>query len=74
MLPRNEIDTRLITVVEAVDLADAGEETDGFQALLAGLHRTRELQENGLEWAGELVRRWQEAVQRSAERYRIGRA
>jgi hypothetical protein len=58
VIPRNEIDTVLPTVDEAVELAEEGKAADGYTALLAGLERAREAGEDGEPWAGELVGRW----------------
>ena len=62
-LPRTEIDTFLLTVDEACQLADEAKPADGYQALLAGLHRAQEALEDGEPWAEELVGRWQGAIQ-----------
>jgi hypothetical protein len=47
MLPDHELDTFLMRVTEAVDLARAGDVADGYTALLAGLHRAREMADAG---------------------------
>ncbi len=73
MLPRIELDS-VLTVQEALDLAEEGNAADGDTALLAGLERAREAEENGEPWGEELVRRWREALERYAERHGIGRA
>jgi len=56
-----------------LDLAEAGEAAEGYTALLAGLHRARELHDEAFEWDEELVQRWQGACDNFAERYGIGR-
>jgi hypothetical protein len=56
MLSMHEIDTLTTTVGEAVDLALEGKIGDGYAALLAGLHRAREVEAEGEPWGGELVR------------------
>ncbi len=73
-LPRPELDTLLLTISEAVDLAEEGKAADGYQALLSGLRRAAEAAEGGEPGGQELARRWQEALDRYAERHRIGRA
>jgi hypothetical protein len=73
MLPDHELDTFLITVTEAVDLVRAGEVADRYTALLAGLHRAREMADTGEPWAAELVRRYREAVENYAREWRVGR-
>ena len=55
-------------------LAEEGKAADGYTALLADLTRAREAQEDGEPWAGDLVRRWETAVENYAARHRIGRA
>lgn len=74
MLPRNEIDTLLMIAVRADDLADRGHVAAGYEALLAGLHRAKELQSAGFTWGAELVRSWEMVCNEYAEDYRIGRA
>jgi hypothetical protein len=71
MLPRNEFDLFLVMVEDAEDLAHEGDAADGYEVLLAGLHRARDVE--GEPWGEELVRRYLEAVERFAARYRIGR-
>jgi hypothetical protein len=39
MLPSHELDTFLLTVEEAIDLARTGHVAEGYEVLLAGLHR-----------------------------------
>jgi hypothetical protein len=73
-LPRVEIDTLLMTVTDAVDRAMEGDPAGGYEALLAGLRRAEEIRDEGAEYGAELVTRWQDALDRFAERYRIGRA
>ena len=73
MLPDHELDTFLVTVTDAVDLARAGEIADGYTALLGGLHRAREIADAGELWAAELVRRYHEAVENYAREWRVGR-
>jgi hypothetical protein len=72
MLPIHELETFLITVEEAVDLARDGDAADGYEALLAGLHRAREAEDE--PWGEELIRRYSEAVERFAALYSVGRA
>jgi hypothetical protein len=74
MLPDHEINTLILTVTEAVDLALAGEIADGYQALLAGLHRAEEIAEEGEPCAEELVARWRRALDTYAKRWGVGRA
>jgi hypothetical protein len=52
-LPSHKLDTFLMTVEEAVDLARTGNADDGYEALLAGLHRATEPE--GEPWDAELV-------------------
>jgi hypothetical protein len=61
-------------VDEAVELAGEGKAADGYTALLAGLERAREAEEDGEPWAEELVRRWNVAVENYAARHGIGGA
>src|SRR5437879_1773483 len=61
-LPRNELDTCLLTVQEPVGLAEEGQAADGDTALLAGLSRATEAVEDGepwgRSWSGTGRRRW----------------
>lgn len=61
-------------VQEAVELAEEGQATDGYTALLAGLSRAREVVEDGEPRGEELFRRWEAAVANDAARHGIGRA
>jgi hypothetical protein len=72
MLPDHELDTLLITVTDAVDLARAGDVAEGYTALLAGLHRAKEVAAAGEPWAGELVSRYREALENFAREWRVG--
>jgi hypothetical protein len=72
MLPRNELDLFLVMVEDAVDLAREGDAADGYEMLLAGLHRARDVE--GEPWGEELVSRYLEALDRFAGLYGIGRA
>jgi hypothetical protein len=74
MLPPHELDSFLLTVEDAVDRAREGNAADGYETLLAGLHRAREAETDGEMWAAELVTRYREAVERFAELYGVGRA
>lgn len=47
MLPPHELDSFLLTVEEAVELAREGNAADGYGALLAGLHRAGEAEADG---------------------------
>jgi hypothetical protein len=74
MLPPHELDSFLLTVEEAVDRAREGNAADGYEALLAGLHRAREAETDGATWAPELVARYREALERYPEVYSVERA
>jgi hypothetical protein len=51
MIPPHELDTFLVTVEKAVDRAREGNAADGYEALVAGLHRAREAETDGEMWA-----------------------
>jgi hypothetical protein len=72
MLPDNELCAFLLTVEEAIDLARTGKAADGYEALLAGLHHTREADDQ--PWSVELITRYRDAVERFAEMYSVARA
>jgi hypothetical protein len=75
MLPDNEVASFfLLTVGDALDLARDGEAADGYEMLIAGLRRARETEADGETWAPELVTRYQDALERFAEMYGVGRA
>lgn len=73
-VPEVELEAFLLTVAEAVDLAAEGNAGDGYAALLAGLQRACEAQEDGEPWAAVLVKRWTEARDNYANRHHIPRA
>lgn len=82
MLPRREIDTLLLTVTDAVatkgkaaegSLADCGDGCGGHDELY-GLERAEAVRDDGEAWGAELVGPWTRALERYAERWRIGRA
>jgi hypothetical protein len=72
MLPPHELDTFLLTVEEAVDLARTGNAAHGYEALLAGLHRAAEAEDEA--WAAALVTHYRGALERFAATYGVGRA
>jgi hypothetical protein len=72
MLPDKELSTFLLTIEQAIDLARTGNAADGYQALLAGLHRAREAA--GEPWGVELETRYRGALERFAALYSVGRA
>jgi hypothetical protein len=51
MLPRQEIDTFLMAVTDAVDFAREEGIADGYTVLLAGLDHAREAEADGETWA-----------------------
>jgi hypothetical protein len=69
-----EIDTLLTRITDAVDLAYEGDPAGGYEALLTGLRRAEEIRDDGAEYGAELVTRWQDALERFVEWWRIGRA
>jgi hypothetical protein len=73
-IPRPELVTLVVAFTDAEDLAAEGNAADGYTALLAGLHRAREAEEDGEEWGAALVSRWREACELFAEWHGIGRA
>jgi hypothetical protein len=73
-LPDDELGSFLITVTDALKMARAGDIENGYIALLAGLHRAKEIAAEGQPWGAELVRRYQEAVENDAPEWRVGRA
>ena len=74
MLPRAEIENLLTAVFEAVDLAAEGHLADGYPVLLLGKQKALEGEANFEPWAEELEGRWDAAIERYADRYRVGRA
>jgi hypothetical protein len=70
MLPPHELDTFLLAVEQAVDLARTGKPADGYEALLAGLHRTNEADDE--PWAAELVVCYRDALERFVALYGVG--
>lgn len=47
MIPRDEADTLMMTVTDAIDFAADGQVADGYAALVWGLHRAEEMVDNG---------------------------
>jgi hypothetical protein len=74
MLPIQEIDTLTHAVTEALDRAARGYPADGYEVLLAGMHRAQELHEAGMDGSDALVDYWRAALEGYAERFHIGRA
>jgi len=78
MVSRDDIDTLNMTLAEALELASEGEIADGYECLLRGRHRARQARD-GEPHPPEappdeaLERRWQEAQDRYAARFGIGR-
>jgi ATP-dependent Clp protease adaptor protein ClpS len=68
-LPEHEIDTFVLTTKEAVDLADRGEIGRGFRCLSAGMKRGQKAEADGEEWGRQLVKLYQEALDRYAWEY-----
>jgi hypothetical protein len=71
MLPHVELEALLLTLEEAISLAVSGHLVDGYDCLLGGLHVAEECSEAGMPWAGELARRYQEALEVYAVRYGV---
>lgn len=68
LIPREERDTLLTTVAEAVDLQAAGETEAGHAVLSFGLQRAED-HWRGNPWGRELVRLYQEALDRYTRRF-----
>jgi hypothetical protein len=82
MSSRADIDTLNMTLAEALELASEGEIADGYECLLRGRHRARQTRDGGESPESPererpddeaLERRWQEAQDRYAARFGIGR-
>src|SRR4051794_31211170 len=79
MASRADIDNLNMTLAEALELASEGDIADGYECLLRGRHRARQTREGAepaeRDWLEDaaLERRWQEAQDRYAARYGIGR-
>ena len=54
-------------------MADADCAAYGYTELLRGLYRAKQAQARGEVWGKEAVERWEQAVERFAERWGIGR-
>lgn len=61
----------MLTMAEAQDLALEGKAADGYAALVGGLARVVEAEEDGEPWAAELAGRWREACELFAEQHGI---
>ena len=68
---RRELNTLMLTMAEAEDLAAEGAAADGYAALAGGLVRVLEAEEGGEAWAREMAGRWREACELFAERHGI---
>jgi hypothetical protein len=64
---RHELNTLMLTMADAEDLATTGNAADGYTALSTGLARVLEAQEDGEPWAAEIAGRWREARELFAE-------
>jgi hypothetical protein len=71
MLPTHELDTFLMTVEEAGDLAVTGQATSDTKPSSPGFI-AREVEDK--LWAAELVVRYQDALKRFVALYSVGRA
>src|SRR2546425_1260319 len=67
-VPPHEAVALSIAVKDALQAAYDGEPEQGYEILLAGLHRARVFEREGEEFAPELLRRWQEALDHFAAR------
>lgn len=73
-VPDVELDLFTTTVDVAISRANRGDVTGGHDELLHGLQRAEAARDDGEEWGAELCERWEAALARYAERWRIGRA
>lgn len=73
-LPEKELERLEMTTRDAGNIAAAGEIANGYAMLMAGLRRAKEIRDGGAEYGADLAKRWQDALDRFAERWRIGRA
>jgi len=71
MLPTHELDTFLMTVEEAVDLADTGQATSDTKPS-SPVFIAREVEDE--LWAAELLVRYQDALEPVAALFGVGRA
>lgn len=71
MIPDGEIVNFLQTIFEAQDLGGMGQFAVGYETLVAGLERAREIAESGPPWAPELVSRWGIALDRYCELFGV---
>lgn len=69
-----EADRLLKAVSEAVDFGLAGRTADGYEWLVQRRHHEKQRVAEGAPWAEALMQGWQEALDRYAEGFRLGRA
>lgn len=70
-IPTNELNTLIMSVAEALDLAAAGEVLNGWRCLLGGMERAQEAEEWGDPWGPELVARYRKALDEYGELHGI---
>jgi hypothetical protein len=71
--PSDEVDAIRVAAADAVELAERGKGSEGYGVLLAGLRRAEGLRAAGEPWGGDLVTRWEAALEHFAAIYRRGR-
>jgi hypothetical protein len=71
MLPDEEIDALVTAVDDAVALAAEGKFAAGYDLLLAGLRCARQGEREGHPWAGELVMRYEVAMENYCASYGV---
>jgi hypothetical protein len=73
-LPASELTRVLTTISGAVRLAHSGEIADGYTELLLALHQARAMGADDQPWANEVIRRYEEALERYAAIFGVARA
>ena len=68
-LPDHELNTYLMTVTEALDLAQDGDVKNGDRCLLGGKERSQEAVDEGEPWGLELERRHEETPLRYGQEW-----
>jgi hypothetical protein len=71
VVPPAEVEFLTRALVEVLDLAEAGQASDGYQYLLSGLHRAETARDKGEPWGSELVEQWRLALADYAETYGV---
>jgi hypothetical protein len=73
MLPREEMENMVVIMTEAVHMAAERKVDEGYDLLIAGLHRAEDIRAAGEPWAEDLLSHYRFTLDHYCERYTIPR-